>query len=100
MREKIFRDDHISVYGTLIFLFTDYCTASCFIVMWPLLCNRTDALTHLHSSSFAPRYILKKDPNAPKRPMTSFNYFRKHVVDTDEKVNAMSFGPQMQEVSQ
>ena len=41
----------------------------------------------------------KKDPNAPKRAQTAFQFYRKHLVDTDEKIKALPFGQQSKEVA-
>jgi hypothetical protein len=41
-----------------------------------------------------------KDPNAPKKPCQAWQFYRKHVVDTDDEVKSLPFGDQSREASQ
>lgn len=40
-----------------------------------------------------------KDPNAPKKPIQAFQFYRRHLVETDADFKALSFGEQSQELS-
>jgi hypothetical protein len=42
--------------------------------------------------------VHAKDPNAPKKALSAFQFYRKHLIESDEEINAMSFGVQSHEV--